>query len=192
MYITFKCTKPLYTINTSPWNGPSYKFPRQSRHCSTIHLSSVQFRCSVMPNSLWPHGLQHARLPCPSATPGAKSRCYTQSLFPPQTCLVYEQVLQDLPAKHPNPFTSLHLPATIHLKSLPHASQTTKLASSLSAVFLISLWFLTIPTVVFKILKRILEITDSMDMNEKIPGDSEGQGSLACHSPWGHRESDMT
>jgi len=31
-----------------------------------------------------------------------------------------------------------------------------------------------------------------MDMNEKIPGDSEGQGSLACHSPWGHRESDMT
>ena len=24
------------------------------------------------------------------------------------------------------------------------------------------------------------------------PGDSEGQGSLACCSPWGHRESDMT
>ena len=23
-------------------------------------------------------------------------------------------------------------------------------------------------------------------------GGSEGQGSLACHSPWGHRESDTT
>ena len=23
-------------------------------------------------------------------------------------------------------------------------------------------------------------------------GDSEGQGSLACCSPWGHKESDMT
>ena len=29
---------------------------------------SVQFRCSVMSNSLQPHGLQHARLPCPSPT----------------------------------------------------------------------------------------------------------------------------
>jgi len=27
---------------------------------------------------------------------------------------------------------------------------------------------------------------------EQSPGDSEGQGNLACCSPWGHRESDMT
>ena len=27
---------------------------------------------------------------------------------------------------------------------------------------------------------------------EKTPGDSEGQGSLACCSPWGHKELDMT
>ena len=31
---------------------------------------SVQFSCSVMSDSLWPHGPQHARLPCPSPTPG--------------------------------------------------------------------------------------------------------------------------
>ena len=31
----------------------------------------VQFSHSVMSNSLRPHGLQHARLPCPSPTPGA-------------------------------------------------------------------------------------------------------------------------
>ena len=34
---------------------------------------SVQFSCSVMSDSLWPHGLQHTRLPCPSPTPRACS-----------------------------------------------------------------------------------------------------------------------
>ena len=28
------------------------------------------FSCSVMSDSLTPHGLQHARLPCPSPSPG--------------------------------------------------------------------------------------------------------------------------
>ena len=36
-------------------------------------ISSVQFSCSVVSDSLWPHWLQHARLPCPSPTPGACS-----------------------------------------------------------------------------------------------------------------------
>ena len=27
---------------------------------------------------------------------------------------------------------------------------------------------------------------------EQTPGDGEGQGSQACCSPWGHKESDMT
>ena len=35
--------------------------------------SSVQFSHSVVSNSLRPHGLQHARLPCPSPTPRAWS-----------------------------------------------------------------------------------------------------------------------
>ena len=34
---------------------------------------SVQFSCSAVSDSLRPHGLQHARLPCPSPTPGAYS-----------------------------------------------------------------------------------------------------------------------
>ena len=33
--------------------------------------SSVQFSRSVISNSLWPHGLQHARFPSPSPTSGA-------------------------------------------------------------------------------------------------------------------------
>ena len=35
--------------------------------------SSVQFSCSVTSNSLKPHEPQHARLPCPSPTPGVYS-----------------------------------------------------------------------------------------------------------------------
>ena len=36
-------------------------------------ISSVQFSCSVMSNSLRPHESQHARHPCPSPTPGVHS-----------------------------------------------------------------------------------------------------------------------
>ena len=36
-------------------------------------VSSVQFSHCVVTNSLWPHGLQHNRPPCPSPTPGVYS-----------------------------------------------------------------------------------------------------------------------
>ena len=36
-------------------------------------ISSVQFSHSVLSDPLWPHGLQHARPPCPSPTPGVYS-----------------------------------------------------------------------------------------------------------------------
>ena len=40
----------------------------------TLHLKSrLFFSCSVRSDSLQPHWLQHARLPCPSPTPGACS-----------------------------------------------------------------------------------------------------------------------
>ena len=35
-------------------------------------------------------------------------------------------------------------------------------------------------------------ITDLMDMFEETPGVGDGQGSLACCSPWGRKESDKT
>ena len=40
---------------------------------SFLNKSLFLFLCKVLPNSLWPHGLQHASLPCPSPTPGACS-----------------------------------------------------------------------------------------------------------------------
>ena len=38
-----------------------------------IWEQSVQFSCSVVSDSLQPHGLQHTSLPCPSRIPGACS-----------------------------------------------------------------------------------------------------------------------
>ena len=55
------------------------------------------FTHSVMSNSLWPHGLQHARPPCPSPSPGACSNscplsqwCHpaiSSSVIPFSSCL---------------------------------------------------------------------------------------------------------
>ena len=41
--------------------------------CLTVWVQLSQFRCSVVSNYLWPHGLQHARPPCPSIIPGVYS-----------------------------------------------------------------------------------------------------------------------
>ena len=45
----------------------------QETQSQCFMTTSVQFSCSVVSNSLWPHGLQHVRFPCPSPTPGAWS-----------------------------------------------------------------------------------------------------------------------
>ena len=44
----------------------------------TLNISSVHFSHSVVSESLWPHGLQHSRPPCPSPTP----RVYPNSSCP--------------------------------------------------------------------------------------------------------------
>ena len=60
-------------------------------------IDSVQFSHSVVSDSLWPHGLQHTRLPCLSPTPGACSNscpssqwCHptiSSSVIPLSSCL---------------------------------------------------------------------------------------------------------
>ena len=46
-----------------------FMFPLDTK----VDLESVQFSCSVVSESLPSHGLEHARLPCPSPTPRACS-----------------------------------------------------------------------------------------------------------------------
>ena len=41
------------------------------KHGNSLLLNSFQFTRSVVSDSLWPHGLQHTRLPCRSSTPRA-------------------------------------------------------------------------------------------------------------------------
>ena len=64
--------------------------------------SSVQFSCSVMSDSLQPHGLQHARPPCPSPTPGVFSNSCPLSQWCHPTVLVsvvpFSSRLQSFPA----------------------------------------------------------------------------------------------
>ena len=50
-------------------------WPNADLHFQLVISISVQFSLSVMSNSLRPHGLQHARLPCPSPI----SRAYSNS-----------------------------------------------------------------------------------------------------------------
>ena len=64
-------------------------------------FSSVQFSCSVVYDFLWHHGLQHARLPCPSPTP----RAYSNSCPSSQWC-------------HPTISSSV-FPFSYHLQSFP-------------------------------------------------------------------------
>ena len=69
----------LEWVATSSSRGSSW--PRDWTYVSCVsciagdYLSlsmeiTVQFSHSAMSDSLWPHGLQHARSPCPSPTPG--------------------------------------------------------------------------------------------------------------------------
>ena len=64
--------------------------------------SSVQFSHSVVSSSLWTHGLQHARLPCPSPTPGAYSNSCPSSpwCYPTISSSVvsFSSCLQSFPA----------------------------------------------------------------------------------------------
>ena len=46
------------------------KLPSDILPNSRTSATSVQFSHSVVSDSLWPHGLQHIRPPCPSPTPG--------------------------------------------------------------------------------------------------------------------------
>ena len=64
---------------------------------------------SVVSNSLWPHGLQHARLPCPSPPPGVCSNscplwCHPTIL---SSVIPFSSCLQSFPASGSFPVSRL-------------------------------------------------------------------------------------
>ena len=62
---------PIRLLATHVFNTYQALEQRQGEESKCARFS--HFSRSVMSNSLRPHGLQHARLPCPSLTPGACS-----------------------------------------------------------------------------------------------------------------------
>ena len=77
----WKALKALMTLRT--WVLPGWRHGCSCEQAGSLAMPKREnwdtwghhllFSCSVMSNSLWPYGLQHARLPCPSSTPRACS-----------------------------------------------------------------------------------------------------------------------
>ena len=69
---------------------------------TTCHYFYVQFSCSVVSDSLQPHGLQHVRPHCPSPTPGACSNSCPSSQWCHPTIsssvIPFSSCLQSFPA----------------------------------------------------------------------------------------------
>ena len=67
-----------------------------------LMCGSVQFSCSVGSDSLWPHGLQNSRPPCPLPTPGVylNSRPLSRWCHPTNSSSVdpFSSCLQSFPA----------------------------------------------------------------------------------------------
>ena len=74
-------------------------------------ISSVPFSCSVVFDSLRPHGLQHARPPCPSPTPGVHSNsCPSSKWCHPaisSSVIPFSSCPQSLPASGSFPMSQL-------------------------------------------------------------------------------------
>ena len=65
-------------------------------------LSSIQFSHSVTSGPLWPHGLQHVRLPCPIQTPRAYSNSCPLSWWCPSYHLILCHPLLFLASSFPS------------------------------------------------------------------------------------------
>ena len=95
--------RALASESVLPMNIQSW-FPLGLTGLISLLSSSVQFSCSVVFDSLWPHGLQHSRPPCPSPTPGDCSNSCPLSRWSHPTIsssvIPFSSWLQSFPASH--------------------------------------------------------------------------------------------
>ena len=89
-------------------SAPRERTLAQSGQCD---ISSVQFSCSVVSDSLRAHKLQHARPPCPSPTPGVHSNSHPLSRWchPAISSFVipFSSCPQSLPASESFPMSQI-------------------------------------------------------------------------------------
>ena len=84
---TYLVTKP-YWWRCKVWQNPWSVYAGDIRYLelkslfklrlkdTSLLITSVQFSCTVVSDSLQPHRMQHARPPCPSSTPGVYSNSF--------------------------------------------------------------------------------------------------------------------
>ena len=129
-----------------------------------------------MSNSLWPHGLQHARLPCPLPTPGACSNSCPSSRW----C-------------HPTISSSV-VPFSSCLQSFPASGSFLKsqFFASGGSVLKFHLQYRTCRRLGFDPWVRKISWRRKWQPTPVfLPGKSHGRRSLVGYSPWGHKESDI-
>ena len=93
------------------FSRPSTGRPQPLTAVLPVQLSSVQFSCSVVSDSLQPHESQHTRPPCPSPTPGVHPSSCRLSWWchPAISCSVvpFSSCPQSLPASGSFPVSQL-------------------------------------------------------------------------------------
>ena len=108
----------------------------------------AQFSHSIVSDSLWRHGLQHARLPCPSPTPGVYSvSCPSSRLW------TYHLILCCPLFLLPSIFSSIRVfsnESVFHIRWPKHWS----FSFSTSPDIINLLWILQMPASILEISKR--------------------------------------
>ena len=181
-------------------------------------LGSVQFSHSVVSDLLQPHELQHVRLPCPSPTPRACSNSCALSQWCYSTILSFvvpfSSCLQSFPASGSFPMSQFfasgdqNIGVSASASVLPINTQ-----GWLEECIRCHLYLF--PNTLATWCKELthwkrpwcwdrLKVRGEGDnrgwdgwiasptQGTWIRANGEGQGGLACCSPWGHKESDMT
>ena len=179
-----------------------------------------------MSNSLWPHGLQHARLPCPSLTPRACSNACPLSWWCHPTISFSVALFSSCP--HPFPVFLRHN-AIAHfieytcwrrLLRVPWTARRSNqsILSEINPEYSLEGLMLKLKLQYFGhvnswLIGKVPDAGKDWGQKEKrasedemagshhqcngrelgqTSGDGEGQGGLACCSPWDCKESDVT
>ena len=149
----------------------------------------VQFSCSVMSDSLRPHGLQHTRLPCPSLSPGVCSDSWPLSWWchPTISSSVIPFCLQSFPASKSFPVSQL----------FASGGQSTGASISVSVLPMnIEDWFplgLTgLISLRFKGLSRVFSSTKFKSINSSALSLLYSPSLISIHDCWKSHSSDST
>ena len=149
-----------------------------------VQFSSVQFSCSVVSNSLWPHELQYTRPPCPSPTPGVH----------PNSCPLSQYAIQPS-----HPLSSPSPPASNPSQHQSLSAINNRIHVSLSILF--SSGYMPRRGIAGSSGGFILSFLRNIHMHWRrkwqptpvfLPGESQGRGSLVGCCLWGRTESDTT